>query len=345
MSALHRTIGKPYTCIGLLCLILLCVATPSALAAGRPAKKPKVQKVSLLYALSAASGTLKPAEGKGADYKLTLKNLDRNVTWFSDRPARSSGSLPVSGLAKAWEGFGFLADPPNAALTYTDRSGRRGRTVILELSRPHFAKGRLSFTARAIDPGSVKSPNLRAHAAVADRSPAHRFIDASLFLDDTEAPVVDGCYVVAYAGCFGVSFKEVDLSGLNLEKFNLEQGSFTKVNLAKTNLSGASFRQVEFLESNLTEATLAGADLEYVKVVKSTLVRANLQQAHIPETEFIENNLEYADLFEASIYNPYNPPEIELQFQHQNNICYMRWYDGQIIEPPCTVPGTLTAAR
>jgi hypothetical protein len=146
-----------------------------------------------------------------------LKGLDRNVIWFSDRPARRSSSFPTSSLVKGWKGFGFSGDPPNAALSYTDERGDSGRTVILVLSKPRLARGRLSFDARALDPGLVDDPNLHGHAVGADRHPAQRFTDASLFLDDTEAPVVDHCVIEPETMCPEWFFRDVDLTGADLE--------------------------------------------------------------------------------------------------------------------------------
>src|SRR4051794_21850141 len=116
-----KTRSSRYLLLGLLVFTLM--STPGH-AAGKVTRQPRMRKVSLLYALNAGSGRLAPRKGKGARYELTLQGLDRNVTWFSDRPVRRTSSFPIAGLAKAWTGFGFAADPPNAALTYSDRSGR-----------------------------------------------------------------------------------------------------------------------------------------------------------------------------------------------------------------------------
>jgi len=59
------------------------------------------------------------------------------VVWFSDRPARHSGEIPVRRFTRSWVGFGFLDDPPNAALTLL-HAGDRHDTVIVKLGKPHF---------------------------------------------------------------------------------------------------------------------------------------------------------------------------------------------------------------
>jgi hypothetical protein len=209
MSVMARALNKRCLLAGLVSLHALALLATPALGAGTPAKEPKVTEVSLLYALNAGSGTLDKVNGD--KYKLTLKGLDRRVTWFSDRPARRTSSFPVRGLARSWKGFGFAADPPNAALTYTSQSGN-ARTAILELSRPRYAEGKLVFAARALHPKRVMRPNLTHHAAVADRSPARRFTDASLFIDDAEAPTVDGCLIQPWTLCMGVFSSGVNLA-------------------------------------------------------------------------------------------------------------------------------------
>ncbi len=77
---------------------------------------------------------MKPVEGKPR-FKLTLRKVNPQVVWFSDRPARQSGHIPVGGFARSWEGFGFVEDPPNAALTLL-HADDRGDTVVMSSARP-----------------------------------------------------------------------------------------------------------------------------------------------------------------------------------------------------------------
>jgi uncharacterized protein YjbI with pentapeptide repeats len=331
MSVKARALNKRYLLAGLLSLLALALLITPALGAEKAAKKPGVQKVSLLYALNAGSGTLK--KGKGARYKLTLKGLDRNVTWFSDRPVRRTSSFPIADLAESWQGFGFAADPPNAALTYTDRSGNSARTVILELSHPRFAKGKLFFAARALDPKTVKGPNLTHHAAGADRSPARRFTDASLFLDDTEAPIVDGCIVQPQTFCGEMWFSSgVNLAGADLEGAEMAGAHFTEANLTGVNFAGANLEGAGWSRSNLTEANFYDADLSGAGFYKSSLVKADLQWTKLSQTDFYEVDLEYANLTNAT-FLLYREPRFE-----RTNVCYVTWNNGKMFEPPCDLP-------
>src|SRR5690348_3842573 len=116
-------------------VLVLAAAIPAAVGAGGK-REPKLQKVSLLYVVDSASGTL---TGKGKARALTLKGTAADAVWFSDRPERRSGSFPTGGLASSWKGFGFAADPPNAALVYMDPALGFERTVVLTLSKPRYA--------------------------------------------------------------------------------------------------------------------------------------------------------------------------------------------------------------
>src|ERR1700730_1785773 len=72
-------------------LALLLAASAAGQASGRSPHRPKVDKVSLLYVVSASAGTLTPESGHPGRFTLTLRRLEREAVWFSDRPARRSG--------------------------------------------------------------------------------------------------------------------------------------------------------------------------------------------------------------------------------------------------------------
>lgn len=168
-----------------MCLLIALAGVAGLASASKPQERHKT-KLSLLFVVNGATGTLVPQQGHPGSYTLTLTNLEPNAVWFSDRPARLSGAFPSSALPRAWKRMGFAADPPNAALDYTDPALRSPRNVILELTHPHYDKRHrtLSFTTRIIDPTTVSSGNLASHARRADRTPATRFTDPSVFIDD-----------------------------------------------------------------------------------------------------------------------------------------------------------------
>ena len=87
--------------IGILASLVLASALGAAAAGPASSASPAAptrQTVSLLYAVSGASATMTLLPGSGNRYAFTLRGADARTVWFSDRPARDSGTLPTSGL-------------------------------------------------------------------------------------------------------------------------------------------------------------------------------------------------------------------------------------------------------
>jgi hypothetical protein len=213
---------------------------------------------------------------------LTLRRLERHGVWFADRPSRRSGVFLSSSLAPAWKGLGFVSEPPNAALVYPDPDGA-GSTVILELRAPRYNRRRntLSFKAKWIDPRNVRSRNLAPHAKSADPAPDRSFTDASLFIDDATAPVVNGCIIQPYTQCDGVDLHNADL----------HQAALSYADLVATNLNGATLAG-----ANLAYANLATAKLQVASLAGANLTNANLADADFPGASFAGANLDGANL-------------------------------------------------
>lgn len=193
----------------LLVVLLLVVAAsaPAASAAGSALPK----NDSLLFVVQSEGGTLTPLPGaRGARFELTLRGVPSHAVWFSDRPARDTGSLLSSRLAgSAWRALGFRTDPPNAVVSLGE--GRAGMdTVALELSRPRWelggagpaARGRggaRSRGGRAVATGGVLhfrarllrtvTSGLAHHAGRLDARLPRRFGAAALFIDNGYAQV------------------------------------------------------------------------------------------------------------------------------------------------------------
>jgi hypothetical protein len=149
--------------IVLFVLLSLAVASPAA-AAKPPA---------ILYALDATRATVVDAR------HLSLPAAAR-VTWFADRPQRTSGMTTLRNLQEIWAASGFVKDPPNAALILT--GGGKTRTHVVELSRPRYRDGRVVFRMRRV-PGAVEAGRVDRDAIVAGA-----YARAALFIDDAAAP-------------------------------------------------------------------------------------------------------------------------------------------------------------
>jgi len=275
--------------------IALCTATLALAGLGPDAGMasaqvgPEVQDVELLFSQSANEGTLK-RRGKNGGHLLTLRGVSKTV-WFQDRPGRQSGHFDTEGFVDNWSGFGFAADPPNAALTVV-RHGDGRHTAVVELRHPRYRP--------------------------ATRRVRYRHFEAtSLFIDDTNAIVFNGCVIQAYASCpgayltvptDGVELSNLILTGSNfsgadLSNDRLVSTALVGANLSSANLSGAKMTNTNLTGADLTGANLAGAgtdgadpeaagmNLSYAKLIKADLTGSDLTRA----------NLTYADLTGADL--------------------------------------------
>jgi uncharacterized protein YjbI with pentapeptide repeats len=272
--------------------------------------------------LNAGAGTLRSENGQ---LTLTLTGVEPQTVWFSDRPARRTGSFPARDMVSSWEGFGFGRVPPNAALVYTDEE-RRDRTVILELSQPHVERGGhiLRFAVTVVDPRTVHSGDLASHAKVADRSPASHLVDPSLFIDSVAGMSYDGCVIQPYGDCSGLGevlagtdFDELDLQGIDFEGDNLSYSTFNGANLNGANLTGTnleddSFNDVQATKASFQHSTWAGASavngnftgssLEEADMNWSNFTGANLTKAQIG-TWAEDANFDNANLTDATVFS------------------------------------------
>ena len=134
-----------------------------------------------LFVVSGQSGTLTRLEGQPARYRLVLRGIGQ-VTSFTDRPVRRADTLAPHRFVRRWRRFGFVKDPPNAALTLAG-APRDGDVLILELGRPRVVRGgrAIALTARPVP--QRRPVALTRFVRRADRRVAASFRRASLFID------------------------------------------------------------------------------------------------------------------------------------------------------------------
>ena len=164
---------------------------------------PAEEAISVLYSLSADAGTLTPVAGSTTEFALVLATADRHTVWFSDRPARLSGTLTTADLVRDWAGFGFVADPPTVAIVLHD-AGDEADTLIAELSAPAYDAATDGFTAtvRVLDEQAQRGVGGFEHfAGAADAALPTSFTGVSIFINDESGVVVDGCLVAPYPTC------------------------------------------------------------------------------------------------------------------------------------------------
>ena len=258
----------------------------------RPAQKPQEQDIGLLFAQTADGGTLKPVEGTSS-FELTLNGVTPQTVWFSDRPARQSGHIPIAEFVKSWEGYGFVEDPPNAALAVVGADDGQD-TVVVELGSPEFdeAQNTVRFPAEVLDEATG---NLSHLASDLDQSVETSFGTASLFIDDATGKVINGCTIQPNTSCPGADLRGAylpfaDLSGADLDRANLMGAALIHANLRDANLQRTSLGLAV-----LGAADLTGADLRGASLTKANLADAELTNARLDHVDLTGADMTNAD--------------------------------------------------
>jgi hypothetical protein len=97
-----------------------------------------------LFALHGAAGKIKRTER--GNYKLLLKDLDQQHTWFSNRPDRIQGTLTTEEIVEGWDSY-FADNSPNSIVSYQDKSGNFQR-LAFEHFKPKIKSDGATMTAR-----------------------------------------------------------------------------------------------------------------------------------------------------------------------------------------------------
>jgi hypothetical protein len=152
-------LGRPVVTAVLALFVAACTArTPTPAAPPATAASPP----ELLFVQQAHRVSL-------ADGVLTLGEVNPATVFFSDRPQRIVGHVPVGVFVADWGRGGaesFAADPPNALLAFFGPGNVR--EVVVELSNPRLRGHDLTYDARVL-----QGP------ARASGGPATLFLDAS----------------------------------------------------------------------------------------------------------------------------------------------------------------------
>jgi hypothetical protein len=270
-------------------LAAACVAALGAQTATAAKPKPQEQHISLLFAQTATKGTMKPIAGTPR-FNLKLYGVNPQVVWFSDRPARQSGQIPVRGFARSWAGFGFLDDPPNAALTLLHADNRHD-TVIVKLGKPHFKPNKhlVRYSARRLDAATGDLSYLNSDV---DPRVRRHFRAPSLFIDDATGRVVNGGLIQPFTVCISpranlsgadlhqANLTGADLSGADLSGANLNFANLSGADLPGTDLSGADLRRANLFKADLRAADLTGADLSGTHFCRTTMPDGSINNRH-----------------------------------------------------------------
>lgn len=287
--------------IGILASLVLASALGAAAAGPASSASPAAptrQTVSLLYAVSGASATMTLLPGSGNRYAFTLRGADARTVWFSDRPARDSGTLPTSGLVGQWAGIGFAADPPNVAIALHDPVGATD-TIVAVMRRPSLRGGVLRATMQVLtsEQAGAVTGNLAAHG---DRHDANgipaRLGPVSVFIDDASVVIINECVIQPYTSCEGANLSGAPLASANLTGANMKNANLAGANLSGANVAGANLGGADFGGANLAGANLGGANL-----LEAFLGAADLAGASLRFADLEWANLQGADLTGADM--------------------------------------------
>jgi hypothetical protein len=135
-----------------------------------------------LFVLTAAGGELERVRGRNRLFRLVLRRPARDVTGFTDRPARRTGQRPLARFVRSWARLGFAEVHPNAAVVLADAPSSRD-VLVVELSRPRLGAGGRTLAFRAKVLRDNPRGRLRGFARSADRRVPARFGRVSLFID------------------------------------------------------------------------------------------------------------------------------------------------------------------
>lgn len=101
--------------IALIACFTLFTSAAFALKNDKIINAPK-KKADILFVLLSQQGHLKKHNGKPNTYVLTLKNVNPDVVYFTDRPARYTSHIKLSKFLQEWKTGAFKTDPPNAVM-------------------------------------------------------------------------------------------------------------------------------------------------------------------------------------------------------------------------------------
>ena len=198
-------------CLALLTVALLAgsatsFASQSTSVGKEQTARAKQRKVSMLFVTEGPIAQMAPVEGQAGTYTFTMpiRTAKQPVIWFTDRPARDAGTLPMRNFVGLWSAKGtntFATDPPNVAIVYT--SGGKEKTLIATMTSPVIIPSTaISLTLLQATMTAVPEAQLAAyakgkgklakHAKNAQRNPT-RYPASGLLVRTPSVFVDDGC--------------------------------------------------------------------------------------------------------------------------------------------------------
>lgn len=98
------------------------------------------------------------------NYILSIKNSPEYVTYFSNRPVRTSGVITTQNFLSLWKNpkikNNFIDNPPNAAVVLVSENGKRQNFIAMILN-PGYIEGKLSYQISVQDKKTLTTGNLK----------------------------------------------------------------------------------------------------------------------------------------------------------------------------------------
>ncbi len=158
----------------------------------------KNDQMSLLFVLHAQKGSI-TQDNNG--WKLTLFNTDKRVEFFSDRPRRTVGQGELGQFLTLWGEWGFVQDPPNAAISFDGKETKMRSPIVVTLEDPSYNSDTKELTFKIaplqqipesfqylakstnkIAPGELKDPTMFIDNAIISSQPENQTQSLKTFL-------------------------------------------------------------------------------------------------------------------------------------------------------------------
>lgn len=139
-----------------LTLLLLSFSLSSYCAFAAETGNQDPKSLDYLFVQMANEGVLQSQEGQEGTYQLKLTNVSPYVKYFTNRPSRITGMVPIAKYLEAWDAS-FKQNPPNVGIYGLD--GTKPVNTIMELTHPIYDQHNKTITYTARTLGGELLPN------------------------------------------------------------------------------------------------------------------------------------------------------------------------------------------
>jgi len=118
--------------------------TAMAVTKPKPHHSTQTKNIDVLFVQTASNAQLQPLNVQKRTFKLTMKSPNPYVSFFSERPERVTGIMPIQNYLNNWTDNGsnsFKKSPPNVALealSNTTQSGDKHLHLMGTISNPQY---------------------------------------------------------------------------------------------------------------------------------------------------------------------------------------------------------------